>query len=51
MYKEYSEFGSVLQNGAYQYAQNIDQMIESEYGRKILWTEEELENNSNNENN
>lgn len=36
VFKEYSEFGGVLENGAYQYAQNIDKMIENEYGRKIL---------------
>lgn len=35
-YKEYSEFGGHLENGAYQYVQNIDKMVENEYGRKIL---------------
>lgn len=35
-YKEYAEFGGHLESGAYQYVQNIDKMIESEYGRKIL---------------
>jgi len=35
-YKVYSEFGGVLDNGAYQYAENIDKMLQAEYGRRIL---------------
>ena len=35
-YKDYVEFGSMLSNGAYEYSQNVSNMIESDYGRKIL---------------
>lgn len=35
-YKEYYDFGSNLDDGAYQYAENIDKMLEDEYGRRIL---------------
>lgn len=35
-YKEYSEFGANLQDGAYQYAININKSLDEDYGRKIL---------------
>ena len=35
-YKEYSQFGSNLEKGAFQYVENIDRMLDNEFGRKIL---------------
>lgn len=35
-YKERWEFGAQLENGAYQYVQNIVKSIEEQYGRKLM---------------
>lgn len=35
-YKERWEFGAQLENGAYQYVQNIGKSIEEQYGRKLV---------------
>lgn len=35
-YKDYVEFGSMLNDGAFEYAHNIDMMLDEDYGRKIL---------------